>query len=110
MSSLIVFQFRNSLSKGAPRYPWSGRVAPSPMDHAEQHGPPINKRRYQRYELESELKAAILGGEQRGIMRGRALNISEAGMAGVFTTGWDVGTPVNLEFSVPITSSLVRVE
>jgi hypothetical protein len=66
------------------------------MDRAEQHGPPINKRRYRRYEIETELKAAILGVQSRGVMRGRALNISEAGMAGVFTTGWDVGTPVNL--------------
>ncbi len=80
------------------------------MDGTEQHRPPIDKRRYQRYELETELKTAILGVQSRGVMRGRALNISEAGMAGVFTTGWDVGTPVSLEFSVPVTSSLVRVE
>ena len=43
-------------------------------------------------------------------MRGRSLDISEAGIAGVFVTEWAVGTPVHLEFSVPVTSSLVRVE
>jgi len=42
-------------------------------------------------------------------MRGRALDISEAGIAGVFATEWEVGTPVRLEFSVPVTRSPVRV-
>jgi hypothetical protein len=80
------------------------------MDSPDKHQAPINKRRYPRYELETELRATIVGPEPRGVMRGRCLNISEAGVAGVFTTGWDVGTPVNLEFSVPVTSSQVRVE
>ena len=30
-------------------------------------------------------------------------------MGGVFVTGWDVGTAVNLEFQVPIASKRVRV-
>src|SRR5205823_4723472 len=37
------------------------------------------------------------------------LLISEAGIAGVFVTLWDVGAPVRLEFSVPVTSNPVRV-
>src|SRR5437667_7742096 len=51
----------------------------------------------------------MLGLEQRGTLRGRSLNISETGIAGVFVTVWDVGTPVHLEFSVPVTSSPLRV-
>jgi hypothetical protein len=79
------------------------------MNRPEEHEPPINTRRFQRYELEAELRATIGEVEQRGMMQGRALNISEVGIAGIFVTGWDVGTPVHLEFSVPVTSSPVRV-
>ena len=42
-------------------------------------------------------------------MRGRSLNINEGGIAGVFVGGWEVGTSVHLQFSVPITSTPVRV-
>ena len=69
---------------------------------------PINRRRYQRYEIDTQLQVTLLCLE-RGTLRGRSLNISEAGIAGVFVTVWDVGTPVHLEFSVPVTSSPLRV-
>ena len=82
---------------------------PSPMTYTEEHEALINRRRYQRYEIDTQLPVAMLGLEQRGTLRGRSLNISEAGIAGVFVTVWDVGTPVHLEFSVPVTSSPVRV-
>ena len=74
-----------------------------------EHERQINRRQYQRYEIDTELRVAMLGLEQRGTLRGRSLNISEAGIAGVFVTVWDVGTPVHLEFSVPVTSNPVRV-
>jgi len=79
------------------------------MTCTEEHERQINRRRYQRYEIDTELRVAMLGLEQRGTLRGRSLNISEAGIAGVFVSVWDVGTPVRLEFSVPVTSSPVRV-
>jgi len=82
---------------------------PSPMTCTGEHERQINRRQYQRYEIDTELRVAMLGLEQRGTLRGRSLNISEAGIAGVFVTVWDVGTPVLLEFSVPVTSSPVRV-
>ncbi len=82
---------------------------PSPMICTGEHERQINRRQYQRYEIDTELRVAMLGLEQRGTLRGRSLNISEAGIAGVFVTVWDVGTPVHLEFSVPVTSSPVRV-
>lgn len=66
-------------------------------------------RRHQRYELETALTADILGVERREILRGRSLNINEGGIAGVFAAGWDVGTSVNLQFSVPAATSPVRV-
>ena len=81
----------------------------SPMTCTEEHEALINRRRYQRYEIDTQLQVTLLGLEQRGTLRGRSLNISEAGIAGVFVTVWDVGTPVHLEFSVPVTSSPLRV-
>ena len=79
------------------------------MNCAEEHERPINQRRYQRYEIDTQLHVTVLGVEQRGTMRGQSLNISEAGIAGVFITAWDVGTPVRLEFLVPVTRNPVRV-
>jgi c-di-GMP-binding flagellar brake protein YcgR len=79
------------------------------MTSAEEHNPVENRRRYQRYEIDTQLSVTILGEEHRGTMRGRSIDISEAGIAGVFVTVWDVGTPVNVEFSVPVRSSPVRV-
>jgi len=79
------------------------------MNDVEEHEPQINRRRYQRYEIDTHLRVTFLGVEQRGTMRGRSLDISEAGIAGVFVTEWDVGAPVSLEFSVPVTSSPVTV-
>jgi PilZ domain len=78
----------------------------------DQHHPTertVNSRRYQRYELETELRAAILGVDHRE-MRGRSLNINQGGIAGIFVAGWDVGTSVNLQFSVPIATTPVRVK
>jgi len=69
----------------------------------------MNRRRYQRYEIDTQLHVTLLGLEQRGTLRSRSLNISEAGIAGVFVTVWDLGAPVHLEFSVPVTSSPLRV-
>src|SRR5712692_8298738 len=79
------------------------------MNCAEKPKPLINQRRYERYEIDTPLHVTILGVEQRGAMRGRSLDISEAGIAGIFVTEWDVGAPVRLEFLVPVTSSPVRV-
>ena len=79
------------------------------MNCAEEPGRPINRRRYQRHEIDTQLQVTGLGVEQRRTMRGRALNISEAGIAGVFVTVWDVGTRVHLEFSVPLTRSPIKV-
>jgi PilZ domain len=79
------------------------------MNCDAEHEPPINRRRYQRYEIDTQLQVTALGMEQGGTMRGRALNINEAGIAGVFVTVWDVGTPVRLEFLVPVARNPIRV-
>jgi hypothetical protein len=79
------------------------------MDQPHPTDRTVNSRRYQRYELETELRAAILGLEHRE-MRGRSLNINEGGIGGIFVAGWDVGTSVNLQFTVPIATTPVRVK
>jgi c-di-GMP-binding flagellar brake protein YcgR len=79
------------------------------MDQRHPTGRTANSRRYRRYELETELRAAILGADHRE-MRGRSLNINQGGIGGIFVAGWDVGTSVNLQFSVPIATTPVRVK
>jgi c-di-GMP-binding flagellar brake protein YcgR len=79
------------------------------MEHGHPPQLTINSRRYRRYELETELRAAMLGMEHRE-MRGRSLNINEGGIAGIFVAGWDVGTSVHLQFSVPIATTPVKVK
>ena len=70
---------------------------------------PINARRFPRYDLETEVSAAHLLGDHGEMVRGRALNINEGGMGAVFTSGWDVGTLLNLQFSVPVESRPFQV-
>src|SRR5277367_727259 len=79
------------------------------MEQSHQPEAGTNGRRFQRYELETELKVGILGVEHRET-RGRSLNINEGGMAGIFVDGWDVGTTVALQFSVPIATAPVKVK
>ena len=106
-SELVRFS-RTIQQKFAHASARENKILPVPMTCAEDESP-INRRRYQRYEIDTQLQVTLLGLEQRGTLRGRSLNISEAGIAGVFVTVWDVGTPVHLEFSVPVTSNPVRV-
>lgn len=78
------------------------------MDQHPQTESLTNTRRYPRYDLETELRATFLSTEH-GEMHGRSLNINEGGIAGLFATGWDVGTPVNLQFSVPVATMPVHI-
>src|SRR5438034_11834556 len=76
------------------------KIHSSPMNCAEGHELVMNRRRYQRYEIDTQLHVALLGSEQRGTLRGRSRNISEAGIAGILVTVWDVGGPDRLGCSV----------
>jgi hypothetical protein len=70
----------------------------------------IEARRFPRYEINTEIHVAMFGREKQEVTRGRALNISEAGVAGLFVTGWDAGTAVNLKFFVPVVSNPLSVD
>jgi hypothetical protein len=80
-----------------------------PMNFPEEHKGSIESRRFPRYEIDTEIHVAMFGAKQE-VMRGRALNISEAGVSGLFVTGWDAGTAVNLKFFVPVVSNPVSVD
>jgi c-di-GMP-binding flagellar brake protein YcgR len=80
------------------------------MNYPQGHQGSIEARRFPRYEFDTEIHVATFGEEKQQVMRGRALNISEAGVAGLFVTGWDAGTAVNLKFFVPVASNPLSVE
>ena len=101
-----LFGFQNKSAKCRAGRSQRGTIATIPMNSVEQHASPL-RRRYPRYEIDTELH--VTTPDERATMRGRSLNISEAGTAGVFVTEWEVGTAVRLEFSVPVTSRPVRV-
>ena len=67
------------------------------------------RRIYERYEIDTELTATLLP-DRKEQMHGRSLDISMAGIAGVFVAGWEMGTRVLLEFSVPVTKQQLAVE
>jgi PilZ domain len=100
--------FRTIQRKSHQVGPSQGKIPPIRMRDANQPSLP-EKRRYPRYEIDTELRVTILGLEQRTMMRGRSLNISEAGMAGVFVKVGGIGVPVHLEFSLPVMGSSVGV-
>ena len=70
----------------------------------------IDGRRFPRYEIDTEVDVATVGARDQRVMRGRSLNISKAGMAGLFVTGWSAGTAVTLKFPVPVVSSPLSVD
>jgi c-di-GMP-binding flagellar brake protein YcgR len=75
-------------------------------DSLEQTWP--ERRRYERYEIDTEITARLsLDGPE--VMRGYSLDISINGVAGVFATGWEMGTHVWLEFSLPKCTGQMKV-
>ena len=72
------------------------------MNDSQEHGIPADDRRLPRYEFDTALivKATLRSDEA---VHGRAIDLSLDGIAGVFSNGWDIGTPVSIQFSVPLT-------
>jgi c-di-GMP-binding flagellar brake protein YcgR len=79
------------------------------MNYPEGQQGSIEARRFPRYEIDTEIHVAMFGKEKQEVTRGRALNISQAGVAGLFVGGWDMGTAVNLKFFVPAVNSPLSV-
>jgi c-di-GMP-binding flagellar brake protein YcgR len=67
------------------------------------------RRRHERYEIDTEITARLsVDGPET--MRGYSLDISINGIAGVFATGWELGTRVWLEFSLPQCTGQMQVQ
>lgn len=86
-----------------------GRKLRSPEieDSLEQGWP--ERRRYERYDIDTEITARLSAAGPE-VMRGYALDISINGIAGVFVTGWDLGTRVWLEFCLPKCTGQMQVQ
>lgn len=67
------------------------------------------RRQHERYEIDTELTARLLP-HQNEVMHGYSLDISAVGIAGVFVTGWEVGTRVILEFCVPVSKERLQLQ
>jgi c-di-GMP-binding flagellar brake protein YcgR len=80
------------------------------MNRPEETTGAMDARRHPRYEIDTEVDVATLGAKGRPVMRGRSLNISQVGMAGLFVTGWPSGTAVTLKFPVPVVSRPLSVD
>jgi hypothetical protein len=68
-----------------------------------------NTRRFARYELDAQLKVSLAGSEHSEIW-GRALNLNQGGIGGMFVKGWDIGTSVQVQFTVPVARAPVRLK
>ena len=67
------------------------------------------RRQYQRYDIDTDLTVRVLP-EHPEVTHGHSLDISPAGIAGVFATGWEIGTRVLIQFSVPVSREPLQVE
>jgi c-di-GMP-binding flagellar brake protein YcgR len=63
-------------------------------------------RRHPRYIFDTEIR--VLAGVQREPVRSRTLDISEGGVAGIFNTGWNIGEPALLQFTIPPTQDVFQ--
>lgn len=82
-----LFGFQNNSEKFRADHRLGSKNAPA-MNCAEEHTAPV-RRRYPRYEIDTELH--VTTPDESAAMRGRSLNISGGGTAGVFATEWKVG-------------------
>jgi PilZ domain len=80
------------------------------MNSHEDSGRAMNARRFPRHEIDMEIAVTTPEAKNWPVMRGRSLNINDAGMAGVFVCGWPAGTPVILKFLVPAVSSSISLD
>ncbi|MGA8617684.1 MAG: PilZ domain-containing protein, partial [Candidatus Sulfotelmatobacter sp.] len=80
------------------------------MDSPDGTGSAMNSRRFPRYEFDAAVDITAFGMKNERVIRGRSLNISEAGMGAVFVGELPAGTAVTLKFSVPVVSNLLRVD
>jgi hypothetical protein len=72
--------------------------------------PSSMKRRDERYLVNSVLTATPEAADRKLQVHGRALDISENGVGGLFSESWTVGSRVNLEVSLPVGRSPLKLD
>ena len=71
--------------------------------------PSAAKRRHERYLLNTRLMVIPGIENQENAIQSRALDISESGVGGLSDENWKVGIRVQLEVSLPVNSTLLKV-
>jgi len=71
--------------------------------------PPTAERRHARYLLNTRLTVIPATEDQQNGIQSRALDISESGVGGLFHESWNVGIRVQLEVSLPVDTTLLKV-
>jgi hypothetical protein len=79
------------------------------------HGPDetrfaSGKRRHPRYVLNAPITAILLDTTPETRSRSRTLDVSESGIAGLFQESWAPGLRVNLEVTVPIRRTPLKLD
>lgn len=71
--------------------------------------PSAPERRHARYLLNTRLTVMPVTDEQPTAVQNRALDISVSGVGGLFQENWNVGTRVQLEVSLPVDTTLLKI-
>jgi len=71
--------------------------------------PSSAERRHARYLLNTRLTAIPVTEDESNAIQSRALDVSESGVGGLFDESWNVGIRVQLELSLPVDTTLLKV-
>ena len=72
--------------------------------------PSTVKRRNERYLLSARLTATVPGERGETKTKTHALDISESGIGTLAGEGWEIGTHLNLELSLPVENAFLEIE
>jgi hypothetical protein len=68
------------------------------------------KRRHERYFVNTRLLAVMEDEDRTSGVHGRALDVSESGVGGIFDEAWALGSRINLEISLPAIHSPLKLK
>ena len=89
--------------------PSSNDMNPWRRARGPEENPAATKRRHTRYLLNTRLTVIPAPGDELRGIQNRALDISESGVGGLFHESWKVGIRVQLEVSLPVDTTLLKV-
>ena len=71
--------------------------------------PSARERRHARFLLNTRLTVIPVPEDETNAIQSRALDVSESGVGGLFDESWKVGIRVQLELSLPVDTTLLKV-